>query len=103
VVATAQRPLIVVDLVSTRRVASQVELVEGPLPLHCTAHALRCERDRTLRIGGVTVEAVHTCSPPKLVVHIRIPDDARAGTYRALMLDADTNLPCGQLTLELYD
>lgn len=97
------RPLVMIDLVSTRRVASQVELNEGPLPLHCHAHALRCEADRSLRIEGVTVEAVHTATPARLIVRLAIPNDAQAGSYRALLLDADTNLPCGQLVLELFE
>jgi hypothetical protein len=94
-------PAVSVDIVSNRRTEVTVELRAGAAQSGLSAHHLRRRDLETSRISGVTID----CMPAenRVVVRLEVLDDHPAGTYTGLIVDSESNLPQGTLSVRVHE
>jgi hypothetical protein len=76
-----------------------VELKPGATKASLSVHDLRAGDHRLPRILGVTVEG--QASENRVVVRLKLADDQSPGTYAGLIVDNDSNLPMGMLSVRV--
>jgi hypothetical protein len=90
-----------IEIASKRRAEVTVDLhpEAGVAPL--VAHDLRARDPDLPRIHGVTIGPPGTSD--RVLVRIAVPDDQPAATYTGLVVDDATNLPCGSVSVRVFD
>jgi hypothetical protein len=98
-----------VVVTSSRPTEVSIDLRPGAATRPLIAHALRvldnpdADRGATrARIAGVVFEPGSTDGKPP-TVRIEIPKDHAAGTYHGLLIDPDSNLPAGTLSVRVLE
>jgi hypothetical protein len=97
--ASPEAPSVSVDIISTRRAEVTVDLKPGSAAAALSAHDLRAGDPQLPRISGVIVEG--QAAQNRVTVRLRLPDDLPAGTYVGLIVDNETNLPMGMLSVRV--
>jgi len=91
-----------VEVESKRRAKTRLDLrPEAGRSQTLTLHSLRSEKGRSL-IKTVSVER-DGGSDRRITISVRVPDNQPAGTYSGLLIDSDSSLPVGTLTLDLSE
>ena len=87
-----------VSVASKRPTTTTLDLRPGPTK-SLVVHALRAEGTSAPPIREVTME----CSPDQdsVIVKVAVPPDQPAGIYNAMIIDSESNLPRGTLSLTI--
>ena len=89
-----------ISVVSKRRTAATFDFKPGPVGV-LVVHALRPEGQTGSSIRDVSID------PPQdgetFTVKVVVPRIQAPGTYRGMIIDADTNLPRGSVSVTVYD
>lgn len=88
-----------VELRSRRRTTASVELRGGSAGLALIAHDLRAADDKAPRLRDVRL--IPRPAEDRVLVKIRVPDTQPAGAYSGLIVDRDTSLPRGSITVRV--
>ncbi|MEP6652159.1 MAG: hypothetical protein ABJA82_02310 [Myxococcales bacterium] len=88
-----------VELKSRRRTTASVELRGGSAGLALIAHDLRAADAKAPRLRDVRL--IPRPAEDRVIVKIRVPDTQPAGAYSGLIVDRDTSLPRGSITVRV--
>jgi hypothetical protein len=97
----AATPEIAVEIASRRHASVRVDLKPGSVQLPLSVHALRAKSPQLPRISDVAIERCP--SENRILVRINVPPDQPAATYVGLVVDDETNLPRGSVTVRISD
>jgi hypothetical protein len=98
--AALDAPVVALDIASKRRVQVTADLRPSAGRGTLMAHDLRAANPALPRIGGVKVAREDDGT---LVVRVVIPDDCPAAIYSGLIVDEESNLPRGTLSVRVFD
>jgi hypothetical protein len=94
-------PRVVVGVTSRKRVEVGVEVTPGAASAALVAHDLRAAEEGAPRISGVRV---HVDAPDnRIAVDLDVPDDQPPGTYQGALVDSDSNLQVGKVSLRVIE
>jgi hypothetical protein len=97
--AAAEAPSVSVDIVSKGRAEVTVELKPGSSKASLAAHDLRARDPQLPRLSGVLVEG--HASENRVAIRLSVPEDQPEGTYSGLIVDNESNLPMGMLSVSV--
>jgi hypothetical protein len=97
--ASPEAPSVSVDIVSKTRAEVSVELKPGAAKGELSVHDLRAGDARLPHITGVVVEG--RPNENRVVVRLTLPDDHPVGVYSGLIVDHQSNLPMGMLSVRV--
>jgi hypothetical protein len=87
------------DIQSARRVEVSVDLRPRSSGLPLVVHDLRAPEADKPRLTGVTIEGQP--DEERLCLRLRVPEEHPPGIYSGLILDEQTSLPRGTLTVRI--
>jgi hypothetical protein len=93
----SEAPTVVLAVESRAPVEVTVELRPGCRGKELDAFDLRAARDEAPRIRDVKLEWIED----RVRVSIRVPEGQPPGNYTSVVVDAETNLPFGTITLSV--
>jgi hypothetical protein len=99
--SSAVPPRVSIDVVSRKRVELTVDLKPGAAATPLRVFDLRAGDPALPRISGVTIEALP--QDHRVVVRIELPDDQPAGVYAGVIVDLESNVPHGTLSVRVFD
>jgi hypothetical protein len=97
--SVSEAPSVSVDILSKGRAEVTVDLKPGSAKGALHVHDLRASSPRMPRISGVTVEGY--ALENRVVVRLKLPDDQPAGTYTGVIVEDETNLPMGTVSVRV--
>jgi hypothetical protein len=95
----AASPGLSLDIDARRKVEVDVNLRPGATGRRLTVPDLRGAAAGEPRLSGVRIES--RANEERVVLHLAVPDDCPAGTYSGLILDEDSAVPQGMLSVTL--
>jgi hypothetical protein len=97
--AAAPSPGVTVQVQSRRPARVTVDIRGSATGRKLAAHALRSSDESLPRIEGVEVDASKEGEP--VLVSVRIADDHPPGVYNGMVIDEETSLPAGTVSVVL--
>jgi hypothetical protein len=97
--AATQAPGVTVQVQSRRPARVTVDIRGSASGRRLAAHALRSSDESLPRIDGVEVDASKEGEP--VLVSVRIADDQPPGVYNGMVIDEETSLPAGTVSVVL--
>ena len=94
-------PTVAVELRCRRPTVTSVELKPGAITRRLVAHDLRASDPSLPRIGGIQID--YDLASDTVQLSLTIGDDQAPATYSGLIVDEQTNLPCGSLTVSISE
>jgi hypothetical protein len=92
---------IAVEILSRRRATVCVDLKPASVCLPLAVHALRAKEPQVPRISDVVIE--RKPSENRVLLRINVAPDQPSATYVGLIVDDETNLPRGTVTVRISD
>ena len=86
-----------IRLEANRRATVRLDLRGSLEGRKLVVHDLRSSQAREARIGGVVFER----APTGALLCVKIPDDQPAGIYNGMIVDEDTSLPAGTVSVQV--
>jgi hypothetical protein len=96
-----EAPRIAIDIRSKLRAEITVDLKPGSARMALAAHDLRHRNPAIERISDVVIETEESLN--RVAIRLSVSDDQPPGTYSGIVVDTDTNLPQGTLSIVLFD
>jgi hypothetical protein len=91
--------LVSLEIDSPMPTETTVDLRRRALQQPLEVQPLASDGPKSARIGGVSISALPRVG--RALVRIRVPPKQPPGLYRGLIIDRDTNLPCGTLAIRV--
>jgi hypothetical protein len=98
--AVAGPPGLTLDIASRQRVEVSVDLRPRSAGLALRVHDLRAIEADKPRLTGITLEG--SPAEERVTLRLRIPEEHPPGVYSGIILDEQTSLPRGTLTVRLF-